>query len=217
MRSIILISLFYIFLFSCKRDDNNNDTSTFLNTIELKVGGCSTSLDGSYICFDSILNDSRCPNGATCIWAGNAVIKVDLTKDGIKHGIKLNTISGFRRDTTIDNLNISLIELNPYPDLKIVSQLSDYKAKLTIVDFDKIKSNAKVLSFSSDKCMCCWGWLIKIGNDTIMSFDDMIGQKVGYDISNPIDVYVELGAIEKTCSNVGSRNYYKIKQIIKIK
>ena len=217
MRRLIFICLMFIFLFSCNKDVNKNNTSAFINTIELKVGECTASLDNSIICFDSVLNDSRCPIGATCIWEGNAVIKVDLTKNGKKYGIILNTIPSFQTDTTIDNLNISLMELNPYPDLKIVSQLNDYKAKLTIVDLNKIKSNAKVLNFSTDKCMCCWGWTIKIGNDTIMSLDDIIGQKIGYDISNPIDVYVELGAIEKTCSNNGSRNYYKMNQIIKIK
>ncbi len=206
-----------IFLFGCKKNDNSNINSDFLNTVELKVGDCTASLDKSYICFDSVLNDSRCPIGAECFWEGNAVIKVDFIKDGIKHGIQLNTISSFQTDTTLDNLNISLIELNPYPDLKMISQLKDYKAKFTIVDFDKIKSNAKILSFSADKCMCCWGWTIKMGNDTIKSLDDMIAQKIGYNISNPIDIYFELGAIEKTCSNYGSRNYYKINQIVKIK
>lgn len=206
-----------IFLVGCKKDDNKNDDSAFLNTIELKVGDCTTSFDNSYICFDSVLNDSRCPIGATCIWEGNAVIKVDFTKNGKKHGINLNTIPSFQTDTTIDNLNISLMELNPYPDLNMVSRVIDYKAKLLIVDLVKIKSNAKILSFSADKCMCCWGWSIKMGNDTIMSLDNIIAQKIGYDISNPIDIYVELGAIEKTCSNYGIRNYYKINQIVKIK
>jgi len=70
-------------------------------------------------------------------------------KDGKIHGIKLSTLPTLQNDTTIDNLNITLKELNPYPDLKRVSLLTDYNAKLIVVNLDKIKSNAKILSFWS--------------------------------------------------------------------
>jgi hypothetical protein len=215
MRKPVFFCLIFFFLFSCKKNDDKKDTPTSLYTVELKVGNCTELLDKTSICFDSVLNDSRCPIGVECIWAGNAVVKLGLTKDQRKHEIKLNTFPNFQTDTIIDNLYISLVELTPYPNIQTSSQDSSYKVKLTITDLDKLKSNAKVLGFSTDKCQCCWGWTIKIDNDTIMSPDDIIGQKIGYNISTPIDVYVELGEIENTCSNNGNRNYYKINQIIK--
>ena len=77
---------------------------------------------------------------------------------------------------------------------------------------DKVsnKINAEIIGFNSDKCMCCWGWTIKIGNDTIKSDNVSIGELVGYVIKEPIKVYMELGEIEPTCSN-----YYNIKEIKK--
>ena len=92
----------------------------------------------------------------------------------------------------------------------------DCKAKLIIVDLNKIRSNAKILNFSADKCTCCWGWTIIIGNDTIMSLDAIFGQKIGWDIKSPIDVYIELGDTIQTCTNTTSRYYYKINQLLKI-
>lgn len=40
--------------------------------------------------------------------------------------------------------------------------------------------------FRPDKCMCCWEWTINIGNDTILSLDEIIAQKIGYKINNTI-------------------------------
>lgn len=61
------------------------------------------------------------------------------------------------------------------------------------------KANAKVLSFSADKCMCCWGWTIQIGDSTIHSDDSKIADVIGYIITNPVDVYVELGSKDNLC------------------
>jgi len=87
---------------------------------------------------------------------------------------------------------------------------------------NSIKSNAEIISFNSEKCMCCWGWTIKYGNDTIKSNDAIIGKIVGYEIDKPIPVYVELGVIWEACSKNRSgnpdcaRDYYAIKKIEKI-
>ncbi|MBA7543073.1 hypothetical protein ES705_35399 [subsurface metagenome] len=89
-------------------------------------------------------------------------------------------------------------------------------------DDNSLKSNAEIIDFNPDKCGCCWGWTIKMGNDTIKSDNVIIGETVGYEIKNPIKVYIELGEIEDTCSNLGftnpdlARDYYKIEKIKKI-
>jgi hypothetical protein len=47
---------------------------------------------------------------------------------------------------------------------------------------------------------CSWGWTIKIDNDTIKSDDVLIGETIGYEITEPIDVYIQLGIKERECS-----------------
>lgn len=85
------------------------------------------------------------------------------------------------------------------------------------------KSNAEIISFNSEKCLCCWGWTIIIENDTIKADNVLIGETVGYDIINPISVYIELGDKTKTCSTSGFsnpeylRDFYEIKKIEIIK
>lgn len=72
------------------------------------------------------------------------------------------------------------------------------------------KSNAEIIGFNPDKCMCCWGWSIKIGNDTIKSDTVLIGELFGYEIKEPIKVYIVLGGIKDIC-----KDYYNIKEIKK--
>lgn len=83
----------------------------------------------------------------------------------------------------------------------------------------KIKSNATIIGFNPNKCYCCWGWIIKTGNDTIKSDNIIIGETIGYDIHYPVNVYIEIGELESKCSDLGFSNldYYKVIKIEMIK
>ena len=92
----------------------------------------------------------------------------------------------------------------------------DYIVKLSVANLATIESNAHILSFNPDKEACSWGWTIKINNDTIKSDDILIGETVGYEIAEPIDVYIQLGTKERDCSEITGIDYYEIKRIIKV-
>jgi len=68
--------------------------------------------------------------------------------------------------------------------------------------------DAEIIAFNPEKCGCCWGWTIKVGDETIKTDDVMIGELVGYRINKPIKVTVELGEQDETCSD-----YYEVKNI----
>ncbi|MEH6406124.1 MAG: hypothetical protein V7767_02495 [Leeuwenhoekiella sp.] len=67
--------------------------------------------------FKEVVSDSRCPSDVNCIWAGEAVVRVELYKDGKfleEREIKFpseNTKNLF----TSDALNLEGYSLNPYP------------------------------------------------------------------------------------------------------
>ena len=216
MKQTILLGLILICLFSCEKEENT-DNSDFIDTFELITDDCTTTIGQSTICFDTVLTDSRCASGANCKWEGNAIIRLDLlTSDSKNHKIELNTNPDFAIDTTIGGIYLLLTGLTPYPEISMVIKPKDYKANLTIANIDKLKSNAKIINFNPDKCGCCWGWTIKIGNDTIKSDDEIIGKTVGYNIDYPVDIYVETGDIKQTCSDMGGFDYYNLKTMIKI-
>jgi hypothetical protein len=82
---------------------------------------------------------------------------------------------------------------------------------------DKSVANAEIIKFHPEKCGCCWGWDIKYGNDTIRAVDVIVGNTVGYDISTPIPVYIEIGERDETCSSIKHMDFYTIKKIERVK
>ena len=60
---------------------------------------------------DSVLSDSRCPPKVQCIWAGNAQIALAFKYLSASIFFKLDTHLN-RKDTIIENYQISLLELS---------------------------------------------------------------------------------------------------------
>lgn len=81
----------------------------------------------------------------------------------------------------------------------------------------KTKANAEIISFNAEKCICCWGWTIKKGNDTIKIDSIPLDIQIGYEINNPIPVYIELDSKKRDCSFMNRYDYYRIKKIEIIK
>lgn len=59
---------------------------------------------------------------------------------------------------------------------------------------------AEVIAFSPDKCMCCWGWTIRAGDKIFMSDDFRLSEIAGFNIAEPVPIFVEIGARDQQCS-----------------
>ena len=67
--------------------------------------------------FDSVLEDSRCPEDATCVWAGNAKVRLIVDAENKKDTFTLNTIvnmSFANSFVTKNGYKIVLIDLLPH-------------------------------------------------------------------------------------------------------
>ena len=70
------------------------------------------------------------------------------------------------------------------------------------------KFNAEIISFTPEKCYCCWGWQIKIG-DKLIKADSLPNiSLIGYTITDPIPVIIETGKKKISCD--GNPDYYEI-------
>ncbi len=82
--------------------------------------------------FDSVSEDSRCPENADCIWAGNARVHCTLTKSSVpKQHIMLNTLAA-PQSAVYQGYTILLRELTPLPKAGEITPQSAYKAGLII-------------------------------------------------------------------------------------
>jgi hypothetical protein len=87
------------------------------------LGGCITKAlpKGQIkICYDSLVNDSRCPANATCVWQGAAIGKFSFYVNSSKHTLTLSTFKfgPYNRDTVVGNYKIELLDIDPYPGAK---------------------------------------------------------------------------------------------------
>ena len=107
------------------------------NSESVTLYNCSSTTTGTYICFDSLLTDSRCPKNAVCVWSGNAIIKVGFHENGNTHKFVMSLKGypdfGYPSDTTVNGYRIVFTDLNPYPDTNIPSPPeSEMKASFSI-------------------------------------------------------------------------------------
>lgn len=81
--------------------------------------------------FVSLVEDSRCPEGTDCVWAGNAKIKIEVIKGRAKETFEINTNLG-PKGATYDGYSIELISLTPVPKENIRINRNGYVATFTV-------------------------------------------------------------------------------------
>jgi len=83
----------------------------------LKVGQTALIRPGGLkVTFERVLEDSRCPEGVNCIWAGNARIAVGLSRAGGRPTpVELNTDVEPRRQSCL-HYEVKLLGLSPRPE-----------------------------------------------------------------------------------------------------
>lgn len=82
--------------------------------------------------FVSLVEDSRCPEGTNCVWAGNAKIKVVLSSpDGGSETVEMNTNLG-AKGATLGAYAVNLISLTPTPKANVRLNRNAYTATFTI-------------------------------------------------------------------------------------
>ena len=129
---LLLVSL-YLLMGNCTGETLDPDLLIINDTIVLKPNEVKYSSDREIsIMFDSVLNDSRCPKGVACIWAGNARVQFIFSCYGDTTNFILNTLGGltFRTDTLVSGYRVKLLKLNPYPDLSYSIQQKDCRAEI---------------------------------------------------------------------------------------
>jgi hypothetical protein len=93
--------------------------------------GALVKIEGLRIGFDSVIEDSRCPKGVECIWAGQGKIRIRLSKTNKKPAsVELST----QQPNSISYLGyrVTLVGLSPYPKATGTINKKAYVATLTV-------------------------------------------------------------------------------------
>ena len=114
---LLMIALALFVLFSCRKETKTTNSDTIIVALD----GCSDQPTESQvwqICFDSLLEDSRCPINANCIWQGVAKGKFRFKINSQEHVVLLSTLTMapyYTNDTTVSGIHLKLNNILPYP------------------------------------------------------------------------------------------------------
>jgi hypothetical protein len=85
-----------------------------------------------WVTFEGVAEDSRCPKGVQCIWAGNAKVMLRLSK-GRRHASAITLNTGVDpQQADYRGYEVRLVKLDPYPSEKSQIKSGDYLATLVV-------------------------------------------------------------------------------------
>lgn len=85
--------------------------------------------------FVRVSQDSRCPTGVTCIWAGDAVAELRVERDGAApEVVSLHTNAGSGQAASVAGLSLRLVRLEPYPEADHPIAAGDYRLVLSVTN-----------------------------------------------------------------------------------
>ena len=100
---------------------------------EIRIGErVSIRKEGLTVSFTRVVEDSRCPEGVQCVWAGNGKILLQVSKARRRAAtMRLNTGMEPRQDD-YRGYDVKLVSLNPYPKEGVVIKRKEYVATLIV-------------------------------------------------------------------------------------
>jgi hypothetical protein len=99
---------------------------------DLKPAEVAT-IEGVQITFDGVSEDSRCPRGTQCAWAGDAAASITVRKPPAAAVQRtLHTNGRFERQAEIDGFIVRLEDVKPYPKDGVAIEPGDYRATLVV-------------------------------------------------------------------------------------
>jgi hypothetical protein len=119
-------------------DPLSESTPISSGPVQVQVGYMAF-VEGGTLRFDSLLAESRCPIGMMCIWAGEAVIRVQWTRMTRTSSFTLKLPGGANAQNAgahipFDTLGyrFTLQQLDPYPDPHIRIAYGSYTATIRV-------------------------------------------------------------------------------------
>lgn len=128
------VLVFVFLLIACRRD---SETSTEQNnpqlgdSFDVKIGE-SVSIKNEQLNFHfvNVPEDSRCPMGTLCIWAGNAKVVIKIFN-------VMDTVNTFLdpKEINYDSYKITLLNLSPYPKIGVPRDTTQYVAQFVVTKY----------------------------------------------------------------------------------
>ena len=129
MKQVIVILSLVLMLVACEPTVKQGMLDT---PVRLKVGQ-SLDVDGMLITVEKISEDSRCPQGAQCIWAGKVSVALHVqTQDSAFDMVLMLGLNDAGATQLVGVDSLTLKEVSPAPVLDQKISQSDYSVILLV-------------------------------------------------------------------------------------
>ena len=126
-RRSVLVATLYLALSAC--DEPLGPTVPIDEEFVLAPGDSAT-VEDLEVRFLRVLNDSRCPADANCVWQGDATVQIAATIDRRTRELELHTSE--TKPVTYEGYSIHLVQLQPYPFSSRTIQPDDYRVTVKV-------------------------------------------------------------------------------------
>jgi len=169
-----------------------NDNGDCSGDVHLKIGEVFEIKSGEDACNAQYglslriekVNDSRCPIGVACLWAGNASVQFHLSTKKGEYSFTLDTYqsAAFKSDTIIEGMKYRLRNVLPYP---VVGEELPLKTVRILVENNEEGDDEYFDATVLGKGMDC-------GNSFLIQFDAGVTG-----LPSPFKIYYEINLPEK--------------------
>jgi heat shock protein HslJ len=139
---LVLLPLVFLILPGCN-SPSGELTADLGQQVELKPGE-TVAINGEplKIKFNEATNDSRCPEGATCIWQGEVACTVEITYNG-SNNTKTLVQPGLTQSPAVDYFQDFSLSFNvePYPKVGSKIKSSEYRLQIAIDPKPRFEDN----------------------------------------------------------------------------
>ncbi|MFN2260835.1 MAG: hypothetical protein ABR595_02065 [Psychroflexus sp.] len=145
MKRILTISMILSFCFFANAQDSISEQKSPESKVRapeilVKIKLLESINLGDYaVTFKSVVSDGRCPEKVTCVWAGEAVVILEIEHNGeiTENRIHIPAAGTSESILKIENSNLILKNIKPYP----VSADDKIKAYYLLVDLKEKQSD----------------------------------------------------------------------------
>jgi len=103
-------------------------------TVTLALGE-TAEVGGLRLRFAELVEDSRCPDGATCVWAGRVVVRLEVVGADDPATLSLG-MPGLTPDAPLSHVvagrQIALVDLSPFPKIGVEPAADAYSLTLDV-------------------------------------------------------------------------------------
>lgn len=124
IRTIVFLLVFLLITaFGCEKDEQGQQF-TIGREASFRLHQLYTSTDGQYTLKINTINDSRCPEGVICVWAGEVTITGEVTDSGNKTPFEIHSVvTGSNQQP--EGLTLKILDALPYPKQGTVTNPED--------------------------------------------------------------------------------------------